>query len=226
VKATIPRAPALAGVVTLMTLGVGTSHGVSAQDAEASDLLEEAGAQYEALEGFCAEFSQTLFVPLLEETNRSRGSLCQARPNLFAMRFTEPDGDVLVSDGDWFWIYYPSSDPKQVLQFDMATAPGGLDFHREFLADPEERYDLSYHGEESVSGRTTQVVSLQPRESVGFREARIWLDVDRSLILQARITMDDGSVRTVTLSDIRLNPPEDPNRFHFSPPAGARVIRR
>jgi len=209
-----------------MALGVGAPHGISAQDDEALALMREASTRYEALEGFCATFSQTLFVPLLEETTQSRGSLCQARPNLFAMRFTEPEGDVLVSDGEWFWIYYPSSDPKQVLQFDMATAPGGVDFQREFLEAPQERYELSYHGEEPIAGRATQVVSLEPLEPVGFREARIWLDVDRSLILQARITMEEGSVRTVTLSDIRLNPPEDPARFRFSPPDGARIIRR
>jgi outer membrane lipoprotein-sorting protein len=60
----------------------------------------------------------------------------------------------------------------------------------------------------------------------GFKAARIWLDPDRSLIVQAQVEMENGSIRTVTLSDIVLNPPADPARFRFTPPDGAQVIRR
>jgi outer membrane lipoprotein-sorting protein len=142
------------------------------------------------------------------------------------MRFSDPEGDVVVADGESFWVYYPSSDPRQVLQFDMETHPGGVDFHREFLEAPGGKYELEYLGEESLSGRSTHLISLKPHEPSGFQEARIWLDSQRSLILQARIGMENGSVRTVTLSGIQLNPPPDPERFQFVPPSGAQVIRR
>ena len=199
---------------------------LSAQDATALALMEDAGARYRAVSGFCATFEQTLAVPILEETTFSKGSLCQESPNLFAMRFSDPEGDLLVADGESFWVYYPSSDPRQVLQFDMEVRPGGVDFHREFLEAPEGKYRLEYLGEETLSGRGTHLISLVPFEPSGFQEARIWLDSQRSLILQVRIGMENGSVRTVTLSDIQLNPPADPHRFRFVPPSGAQVIRR
>ncbi len=85
---------------------------------------------------------------------------------------------------------------------------------------------MAYLGEESLSGRGTHLISLKPLEPSGFQEARIWLDSQRSLILQARIGMEDGSVRTVSLSNIRLEPAPDPQRFRFVPPPGAQVIRR
>ncbi len=113
--------------------------GLSGQDTRALSLLEEAGARYRDMAGFCADFEQTLAVPLLRETTRSRGSLCQEKPNLFAMRFSDPQGDLLVADGEFFWVYYPSTDPRQVLQFDMEVQPGGLDFHREFLEAPADQ---------------------------------------------------------------------------------------
>ena len=210
---------------TTLAVGMGVT-GLSAQDATALALMEEAGARYREIRGFCAIFEQALSVPLLGETTYSKGSLCQESPTLFAMRFSDPEGDVLVADGDSFWVYYPSSDPRQVLQFDMEVRPGGVDFHREFLEAPGEKYELEYLGEESLSGRPTHLISLKPFESSGFQEARIWLDSRRSLILQARIGMENGSVRTVTLSEIQLNPPADPSRFQFVPPAGAQVIRR
>jgi outer membrane lipoprotein carrier protein len=207
------------------TFGAGPV-GLTAQETRALALVEEAGARYREIGGFCAEFRQTLEVPLLGETNESHGSLCQEKPNLFAMRFTQPQGDLLVADGEFFWVYYPSSDPRQVLRFEMEGQPGGVDFHREFLDSPEEKYRMEYLGEESVSGVLTQKIALDPLGPAAFTEAAIWLDSSRSLILQARIEMENGSVRTVSLSDIRLDPPGDPTRFSFVPPEGAQVIRR
>lgn len=189
-------------------------------------LMEEAGARYRTIDAFCATFRQTLEVPLLGETHESRGTLCQAQPDLFAMRWTEPEGDRIIADGQFFWVYYPSADAGQVLQFSMTMRPGGLDFHREFLEDPGEKYELEYVGEEALGGRRAHVIGAKPLQRSAFTEARLWLDAERSLILQARIGMENGSVRTVTLSDISLNPPEDPARFRFVVPSGAQVIRR
>lgn len=199
---------------------------LSAQESRALAIMEAAGDRYQDIASFCASFQQTLEVPLLGETHYSRGELCQAQPDLFSMRWSDPAGDLVVADGDHFWIYYPSTDPGQVLQFPLEARPGGLDFHREFLEEPAAKYHLDFVGEERVEGRHALVISAIPRESSGFTEARIWLDRDQYLILQARIGMENGSVRTLTLSDIRLDPPPDPDRFRFTPPPGAQVIRR
>ena len=197
-----------------------------AQDARALSVMEEAGARYRTVHAFCATFDQSLEVPLLGETHFSKGELCQAQPDLFAMRFSDPEGDVVVADGDYFWVYYPSADPRQVLQFSMEVRPGGLDFHREFLEAPAEKYRLAYVGEEGLNGTRTHVISAKPLEPSAFHEARLWLDQERSLILRVRIGMENGSVRTLTLTDIRLDPPSDPDRFSFTVPSGAQVIRR
>jgi len=200
--------------------------GASAQEGRALALMEEAGLRYGEIEGFCAEFQQELAVPLLKDTTRSQGSLCQQQPHLFAMRFSDPAGDVLVADGEFFWVYYPSNDPRQVLRFSLEERPGGLDFYREFLDDPGEKYDLDYVGEEVVEGRLTHLISARPLRDPGFTEAWIWLEADRMLIRRVRIGMKNGSVRTVTLRNVRLDPPPDPDRFIFTPPPGAQVIRR
>jgi outer membrane lipoprotein-sorting protein len=188
--------------------------------------MEEAGERYREIHAFCAGFQQRLVVPLLDQITESRGVLCQERPNLFAMRFTDPEGDLLVADGEFFWVYYPNTDSGQVLQFTMEQQPGGLDFHREFLESPGEKYELTYVAQERLDGRPVHVISARPREPAGFTVARLWLDAELSLILQVRITMENESVRTVTLSDLRLNPAPDPQRFRFVPPPGVQVIRR
>jgi chaperone LolA len=83
----------------------------SAQD-QATALLEDAAARYTRVSTLCADFVQNLVVPLLEQERTASGRLCQARPNLFAMRFSQPAGDVVVIDGTTFWYYFPSNDPR------------------------------------------------------------------------------------------------------------------
>jgi len=197
-----------------------------AQEDRALHLLEQAGRQYARIESFCAGFRQELVVPLLDQVVRSRGVLCQKQPDKFSMRFTEPEGDVVVADGEYFWVYYPSADPGQVLRFTMASRPGGMDFHREFLENPREKYELEYVGREEVTGRSAHLIRARPRGPSTFIRARIWLDPTRALILQVELTMENESVRTVTLADFRLNPEPDPDRFTFTPPPGAQVIPR
>jgi outer membrane lipoprotein carrier protein len=199
---------------------------LAAQTSRALELMEEAANRYREVGTFCASFHQVLDVPLLRETHESRGQLCQGQPDLFAMRWSDPEGDAVVADGQHFWVYYPSADPGQVLQFSMEVRPGGLDLRREFLESPDTKYHLSYEGEEEVNGRRAYVIAARPIEASTFTEARLWLDADRLFIVRVRIGMENGSVRTLTLSDLDLDPPPDPNRFRFTPPPGAQVIRR
>jgi outer membrane lipoprotein-sorting protein len=211
----------------MVTLGMaGGPEEVSGQVRDPVAVLEEASQRYGALSGFCARFEQSMEVPLLRQTTNSEGSLCQAKPNLLAMRFSDPAGDVIVADGEFFWVYYPSSDPIQVIRFDMGSHPGGIDFHEEFLASPADRYTMDFVGEDAVNGAMAFVIDLTPRAQASFEQATVWIDVERWLIVKVRISMENESVRTVTLSDISLNPAEDPARFQFTPPAGTQVIRR
>ncbi|MFC1660686.1 outer membrane lipoprotein carrier protein LolA [Gemmatimonadota bacterium] len=189
-------------------------------------LLEEAGEQYGRIRTFCADFQQELVVPLLGETTHSRGVLCQERPNRLSMRFSDPAGDVVVADGEFFWVYYPSADPGQVLRFTMETRPGGFDFQKEFLEGPGEKYDLEYLGLEEVEGRETYLISAIPRSPVSFSASRLWLDPESSLIVKAEILQENGSKRTVILSNLVMNPDPDPDRFRFTPPPEAQVIPR
>ena len=218
-----PGFQALLGLSLALSAGPGC---LTAQDTRALELMERAGARYQEVEAFCAVFHQELVNPLLGETILSTGNLCQARPNLFSMRFADPAGDALVADGEHFWVFYPSVDSVQVLQFAMEDRPGGMDFHREFLEGSAEKYELTYQGEETLGGHNTHLVHASPRASGRFQEARIWLDAARSLILKVQVEEENGSVRTVALSEIDLAPSDDPDRFRFIPPPGTQIIRR
>jgi len=190
------------------------------------DALEAASRRYAGIGTVCADFHQVLTVTLLGSRNESRGELCQRRPNLFFMRFSQPAGDAVVADGTHFWIYFPSMSPGQVVRLPMDPGRGGLDFYREFLEDPASRYEATLQGEEEVTGRTTLRILLRPRAPRGYRTARVWIDPEEGMVRRVEITEDSGTVRLITLDRIREDPALEGEAFTFRVPSGVRVISR
>ena len=194
--------------------------------AEALAILTRAAERYETMTGFCAQFRQVVENDLLRQTTRSRGELCQRRPDRFDMRFTDPEGDRVVADGRYLWAYFPSTDPGQAFRTDPGAAEGRFDLHREFLGDPGERYAPTLEGRETLEGRAVHILALRPLRTSPFLRARIWVDVDDALIRKIEITETEGFVRTLELSSMQLNPSLPDARFRFDVPPGVRVVSR
>ncbi|MGH7590225.1 MAG: LolA family protein, partial [Gemmatimonadales bacterium] len=94
---------------------------VAAQDGVA--VVRRAAAAYGALSAFQADFVQVIADPMIG-TFTSKGRLTQSGTNKLAMRFTDPNGDAIVMDGKWIWVYTPSTTPGQVLRVAIAGGDG------------------------------------------------------------------------------------------------------
>ncbi len=197
---------------------------LSAQAPDAMKILAGAEAHYAPVTSLCADFEQQRAIPLLGEEHTGRGRLCQARPDRFAMRFTEPAGDVVVMDGTSVWLYWPSSDPVQVVKLPVAQVPGGFDLHREFLSDPGSKYRATYDGMESVDGRQTHRIRLVPLKPTSYQTATVWIDAATPHLRRVRLQEENGSVRTISLSNIQVGATPPQGFFVFTPPPGAQVI--
>ena len=197
---------------------------VAGQAGDALATMEDAARRYREVRTMCADFDQVIDVRLLGRTIESAGRICQQRPNLFSMRFSDPPGDLVVSDGQHFWVYYPSIDEEQVMRYPVADSPGRHDFFREFLEDPASKYAAADGGTEPVSGRDCRVVSLTPKTGASYRRARLWVDAQSHLVRQIELHEESGNIRTVTLRNEDIASRIDPALFTFEVPAGARVL--
>jgi len=214
------RRTGLFGLLLLLASAVPAS----AQQDRALAILDGASARYSAARTMCADFVQHLSVPLLNEERTGKGRLCQAHPNRFAMRFTDPAGDLIVADGTSVWVYYPSLDAKQVMKFPMADAPGGYDLNRAFLSDPGSKYTLTYEAKEAVAGHPCHRIRLVPKTDASFKSAVVWVDASDSVLRQVRVEDENGSVRTLTLDHVEMDKAVPSDWFTFTPPPGAQVI--
>ena len=205
-----------------VALAAGNAPRLAAQSPEA--VMRRAVEAYEKVRTVSATFEQTLENPLTGTKATARGTIRQRRPNHLAVRFSDPAGDAIVSDGEAVWVYLPSSAPKQVLKLPIGTnAAGALDLTAQFLESPEARYAISLEGTETIGGRSTQVLALAPRQPMQFTAARIWVDRD-GIIRQLRVTEGSGVVRTVRFTKLELNGALPASSFRFTPPAGVKVF--
>jgi chaperone LolA len=195
-------------------------------DTTATAILLRTAERYEGIRSLRADFTLRADNPLLRRTTTSRGTLLQKRPDRLLLDFSEPEGDVIASDGEHIWVYYPSADARQVIRTSAGAGAGGVDLQAQFVGDPARRFEHSHEGTEDVAGRPADVLSLRPREDAGYRELRIWVDRADGLVRRFRITELNDAVRLFELSALEINVALDNRLFDFTPPADARVVVR
>ena len=199
--------------------------GVRAQD-RGVEILHDTADRYGSVETLCAHFTQHLLVPLLGTERTGTGRLCQTTPNLFAMRFDDPEGDLIVVDGSFAWVYFPSNDARTVLKTLADDSAGGRDFHREFLEEPESKYEVTYEGAEEIDGWTTDKLRMIPKRPMSYRVATVWIDQGSPVLRRLQMEEANGNIRTITLDDVGFGVDPGAEYFTFSPPEGALVMVR
>ena len=218
----------LSAASALLALSVVAS-AIAPQSATAQNAQATVGRSsnvYRSLASLTADFVQTIDNPMIDSAV-SKGTLIQAGPSKLSMRFTDPPGEAVVIDGRYVWVYTPSTVPDQVLR--LAVPSGGPVYGYNLLAwlldRPAERYKANYLRQEKVGSRTLDVVELIPAvPDLPFDRAVLWLDREDALPRRLEITEKSGALRTLELSNLRVNRRIPDSTFKFEVPSGARVV--
>jgi len=207
-------------------LAIGLSLPISIAGQEAARVLDGAGAAYRRIHTLEVEFEQVIDNPMVGGRDVAHGRLYLRTPDRFAMRFSDPEGDLIVADGEWLWLFAPSSTPDQVMRAPVPESGAATpNLFAQFVDRPERRYDATFLDSVALEGRTVDRVRLVPRvEGLAFREAVITVSREDGLIRVLDLTEDTGQRRTLRFTHFLLNRPIDPSIFAFHPPRGVRVV--
>lgn len=193
----------------------------------ADSVIDRAVTAWAGVHTARGSFEQTITNALTGGTATSHGDFQQQRPNRLSIRFTDPDGDRIISDGKLVWLYLPSSAPDRVIKRSaLAAGATPVDLTGQFLTAPRTKYQAAAHGTATVEGHATHAVVLTPRAGadVPFTRATVWVDDDDSLIRQFEVVEPSGVTRRVRLTTLAVNAPVDAAAFRYTPPRGVRVI--
>ncbi len=189
-------------------------------------MLDRAGATYETITTLSADFVQIITNPMIGAPDTTHGRLYQMRPSRFAMRFSDPNGDRIVADGRYLWLYTPSTTPGQVIRSRIPEyGTTGPNLIGQFVEHPRERYTARYLRADSLAGDSADVVALKPKtQDQPYSEAVMWVGRRDGLVHRLDITEASGQRRTVILRNSKVNGGAPGREFSFSPPAGVRVV--
>ncbi len=195
-------------------------------DQRAEDVLAKASDAYQGVTSVRSEFVQRIEIRALEREKEGRGTVFQKKPNYFLMKFEEPAGDLLVADGEYFWMYYPSAQPDQVVRTAIDRTSEGATLGGEFLVSPKERYIATYVGSEQIDGRSAHLLSLVPKFDAPYTLVRVWVDASDYLVRKFEIYEENETIRTITLHNVQAGIDLPDDLFRFSPPPGVEVFTR
>ena len=93
------------------------------------------------------------------------------------------------------------------------------------LDRPAERYTAKYLEQAKIGGRTLDVIELTPSvPDLPFDRAVIWLDRQDGLPRRLEITEKSGAVRSLALSNLKVNRRVPDATFKFAVPSGVRIV--
>ena len=209
-----------------LTFALALAAAGTAQAQDAESIVGRSSRVYRSLSSLTADFVQVIDNPMIDSAE-SRGTLIQAGSSKLSMRFTDPPDEAVVIDGEHVWVYTPSTVPDQVLRL-KAPSGGpvyGYNLLAWFLDRPSERYQAKYVREDKVGRRPVDVVELTPAvPDLPFERAILWLDRQDGLPRRLEITEKSGALRTLALSNLRVNRRVPDSTFEFKVPSGARVV--
>jgi outer membrane lipoprotein carrier protein len=218
------RSVVLSVLTAVSALSAFTAPSAHAQNAEA--IVGRSARVYRSLSSLGADFVQVINNPMID-SSESRGTLVQSGPSKLAMRFSQPPGEAVIIDGQYVWVYTPSTTPGQVLRIRVPS--GGPVYGYNILAwlldKPAERYRATYLRPDHINGQDVDVVELVPAvPDLPFERAVVWLAKGDALPRRLEISEHGGASRMLTLSRLRVNQTVSDKTFVFNVPDGVRVV--
>jgi outer membrane lipoprotein carrier protein len=202
-----------------LTLSLGSAHADGLQDLER--FLSEVNSVQ-------ADFTQVVTSPrrVGEETSRSKtssGRFELLRPNRFRFEYRKPFEQSIVADGQTVWLY--DVDMNQVTARSQAEALGSTPVAliaggkgSKALSEAFELKALPAQGGMNWLEATPRTGDGQLKQvKVGFKDGQI---------AALEITDSLGQLSQLTFSQWQSNMSLPADRFRFTPPAGADVIRQ
>lgn len=192
-------------------------------------LLARAEARYDSLTSLRAAFDQVVEVPLMDRKREGHGTWYQEGRARFRMDFSDPPHDLIVADGRHLWLYYPSTNPGQVVRTTLEGDPTGtamVDLEGRIFREARTGYRARLGGRETIDGVTTCRVDLEPEAGGGsaYRKVRVWVGARDHLVRRFEITEENETVRTITLTHLEPDAAIADSLFQFHAPAGVDVF--
>ncbi|SDH05796.1 outer membrane lipoprotein carrier protein [Vibrio xiamenensis] len=164
-------------------------------------------------DGFSADFAQTVTAPDGEVVMEGKGKVEIARPSLFRWTTTEPDENVLVSDGKTLWYYSPFVEQVSIYWQEQATEQTPFVLLTRNRASDWDNYNVEQQGD---------VFTLTPT-AADSNQGQFKIEIGAKGVVKGfGVIEQDGQKSQFSFDHVSLKTPSK-DRFTFVVPKGVEV---
>ena len=187
-------------------------------------VVAEVQKRYDGAADFRARFTQTLTSAALGRKTNSAGEVMFKKPGRMRWDYEKPEKTSYVTDGGVLWLYEPDDKQAFKQKLESSQLPAALSFltGKGKLAT---EFDITFAGKTPYGGPGEHVLSLSPKTPQAQVKTILFIVDPRTFdVRESVITDAQGNVNDLVFADIRVNTKVPEAVFHFTPPAGTRVI--
>ena len=166
-----------------------------------------------------ANFTQDVLDQNGKRIQRASGIMQFKRPGKFRWTYQQPYEQLIVGDGEKFWLYDLDLNQVTVKKLDAAlgSSPAALLSGSNNI---EDGFTLSEDG----SSDSLEWLQAKPRlQDSGFEKIRMAFDVHADLAVM-ELNDNFGHKTVLNFSSFQRNPKLSEKQFQFTPPVGADVL--
>ncbi len=184
----------------------------------AKDIVKKVKEKYDNLRSLQADFEQVFVWDLAGETQTVAGKIYLNQGNRYRI---ETESQAIVTDGLTVWTY--SKERAQVIVDQTEKSADNLP--RNLLFRYSEDYRPILRGEETLEGRKTYVVYLEPKNDEGLvKSMTIWVDASTWLTRKMEQVDINENRNTYIVRNVEENVQLDPALFTFVPTDDMEVV--
>jgi outer membrane lipoprotein carrier protein len=187
-------------------------------------VVAEVQKRYDGAADFRARFTQTLTSAALGRKTNSAGEVMFKKPGRMRWDYDKPDKTSYVTDGGVLWLYEPDDKQAFKQKLESSQLPAALSFltgKGKLAAE----FDITFAGKTAYGAAGDHLLSLSPKTPQAQVKTILFIVDPRTFdVRESVITDAQGNVNDLVFADIRVNTKVPEALFHFTPPAGTRVI--
>ncbi len=190
-----------------------------------SPILTDFQSHFDRTQTFVADFEQTYYDALLDQTVVSNGKIFYKKPGLMRWDYEKPDLTEIIIGKEKIWIYDPDLENVTVQYLDQVSRIDSLSFllKNEHLS----RHFSLVSTEKSLITNPKNIVALflKPKKpSQYIAEMQLALDKKNYQIQQFIIVDHQENHRKIEFKAMVLNVDSDASKFEFVITEGMEVI--
>lgn len=192
--------------------------------------MEEVGKSFRSMQ---ANMERTKVTVLVDDKYTDGGNVYFTRrgsDSRIKIDITKPEQQHVLIDQGKALLYFPKL--KQVQEYFLGKNQDKAEFlligFGQSNENIKEYYNAAVVGEEVLDGKNTTILELQPKSaqvSAMYRKIRLWMDEERWIPIQTRLTEASGDYMIVKFTNIKMNLKIPESVFDLKMPKDVQVIK-